>query len=664
MPTNWYSDVFRKMHFDLHTPGGVEQIATKFDGAQFARSLKEAHVEAVCFFSKCAYGWSYYPTEVGVTHPHLKRDLTGEALEACHREGIRFIAYYCIEILCPPQVEAHPEWLTQKADGEPIGDAGRVLACMNGPARHELFFPQLREIVGTYPVDGVFFDGYPALHHVCHCENCQELFGKEVPNDASHANWRDYLAWQRGRLHALCNESADVIHGARPGTLLGINWLACNRYVEPPPPRIDYLTADYPVSDNCALGTSYQLAGWSWRDIPCDVMNARMLHWWSDWTCRPAAALKTEFAACIARCGRTFLGDVLPLDTAMPDPDVLALAKDGFQFVQEREHLAKDATPVADVAIVISETDHLASGTGPNIDDSPIRGAFLALIENGLTVHLVLDTDLPDEISKYQTVVVPDQAVLAEDTVAAIRTFVENGGGLVVCGSTLTVLADVLGLHPGSPADFDRAYFRVPDDYADRLWPAYECARPKVLVHGQPAIVQLAGAQEVCRLIAPGPIYQVSSRPPGEPTDSPAVTVNAYGKGEAAFAALPLARDYWARGNPGAKHVLAGLVRLVTPDPTVEVEAPVSVEVTLAQQGNTRIVHLLGYHAERRSGQPPLVERLPTLADVSVRLRCDEAPSSVRQEPGGRALDFDLDGGVVSVRALPFEIHTAIVVEW
>ena len=47
------------------------------------------HVNQINIFAKCHHGWSYYPTQVGQTHPNLKFDLLGAQIEACHEIGVR-----------------------------------------------------------------------------------------------------------------------------------------------------------------------------------------------------------------------------------------------------------------------------------------------------------------------------------------------------------------------------------------------------------------------------------------------------------------------------------------------------------------------------------------------------------------------------------------------
>ena len=59
--------------------------------AQFAATMKSAHVNSVTVFAKCHHGHLYYNTARPERHPGLRRslDLLGEQIEALHREGIR-----------------------------------------------------------------------------------------------------------------------------------------------------------------------------------------------------------------------------------------------------------------------------------------------------------------------------------------------------------------------------------------------------------------------------------------------------------------------------------------------------------------------------------------------------------------------------------------------
>jgi len=89
---------FRQVHLDFHTSEHVEDIAAQFDPDDFARTLERARVNSVTCFARCHHGWIYYDTKINPErrHPHLKRNLLMEQIEACHKRNIRVPIYVTI----------------------------------------------------------------------------------------------------------------------------------------------------------------------------------------------------------------------------------------------------------------------------------------------------------------------------------------------------------------------------------------------------------------------------------------------------------------------------------------------------------------------------------------------------------------------------------------
>ena len=84
-------------------------MGVEFDAKEFVQTLKESSINSVTVFAKCHHGLSYYPTKVGEMHPHLKFDMLGQMIEACHKSGIRTPVYISV---CWDERAAdnHPEW--------------------------------------------------------------------------------------------------------------------------------------------------------------------------------------------------------------------------------------------------------------------------------------------------------------------------------------------------------------------------------------------------------------------------------------------------------------------------------------------------------------------------------------------------------------------------
>lgn len=131
---------FRQIHLDFHTSPAVPSVGEAFRASEFAEILKDAAVNSITIFAKCNQGMSYYPTKVGVMHPHLKFDLLGEMIEACHSQDIRTVIY--ISTMYDQYAwQHHGDWRVLDAEGREAGlfqetgplkaQLGRV--CINTP---------------------------------------------------------------------------------------------------------------------------------------------------------------------------------------------------------------------------------------------------------------------------------------------------------------------------------------------------------------------------------------------------------------------------------------------------------------------------------------------------------------------------------------------------
>lgn len=52
----------------------------------------------------------------------------------------------------------HPEWFSVSLEGTPVLFNDTAATCVNGPYQQEKSLEILEEVLGKYPVDGVFFN--------------------------------------------------------------------------------------------------------------------------------------------------------------------------------------------------------------------------------------------------------------------------------------------------------------------------------------------------------------------------------------------------------------------------------------------------------------------------------------------------------------------------
>ena len=122
MPKPAFQLPFRQIHLDFHTGPAVPDVGQDFDAREFARTMKRASVSSVTVFAKCHHGHLYYDTKRPERHPGLKRglDLTGQQVEALHREGIRAPIY--ISVQCDEYAaNTYPQWIARAENSAIIG---------------------------------------------------------------------------------------------------------------------------------------------------------------------------------------------------------------------------------------------------------------------------------------------------------------------------------------------------------------------------------------------------------------------------------------------------------------------------------------------------------------------------------------------------------------
>ncbi|HEX2184959.1 MAG TPA: alpha-L-fucosidase, partial [Chloroflexota bacterium] len=207
---------FRQLHLDFHNSAEIEGIAEDFDAHAFVDQLRRARINSVTCFAKCHHGYSYYPTKVGVRHPHLTRDLLGEQLEACHRAGMRVPAY--ITVVWDEYAAAnHQEWLQIDRQGREVGRGpldvqGWRWLCMNTPYA-DYVAAQTEEVLRLYPVDGIFFDIVMQSSPGCVCDSCRRLLASQGSDPADEGALRvQSLRIAREFMHRMTG----LVHSIRP----------------------------------------------------------------------------------------------------------------------------------------------------------------------------------------------------------------------------------------------------------------------------------------------------------------------------------------------------------------------------------------------------------------------------------------------------------------
>ena len=157
----------------------------RMDEARIAAQIEDLGANVLVVNVGGIYAW--YPTALPfhTVNPCLPKDhdLLEALLAACHARGIRVVARFDFSKASDRTYQMRPQWFARSADGSPqVVGAMRpgnwdllYTTCINSGYRNaELAAPALREALGRYDLDGVFFNAPHAPN--CHCEACKAKY--------------------------------------------------------------------------------------------------------------------------------------------------------------------------------------------------------------------------------------------------------------------------------------------------------------------------------------------------------------------------------------------------------------------------------------------------------------------------------------------------------
>ncbi len=289
-----------------------------------------------------------------------------------------------------------------------------------------------------------------------------------------------------------------------------------------------------------------------------------------------------------------------------------------IRFFRRNFEQFKDVKNIADVAVLHT---HASMGFS---NDRPWQSTMLfeqALIQAKVPFDVIFDDQLKD-LSRYKALVLADQECLSDAQLDLIRTFVNNGGGLVA-----TEHSSLYTEWRQRRADFglrDLFGVQAPPWAGRRAMEALTEVKSARLESGKGRVAYI---REVTPAIA---------KP----------------------ASVPMTSQYWAL--PLNHAALIAEVKWAAGGFTMDVEAPLTVVAEVQESGNGAfVVHLLNYGVERA----PLVRNI----GISLRLPPDRNAAKVRllspDGPAGEASGVTARGGRLEFRVPALRTYTLALVQ-
>ncbi|MFH0797305.1 MAG: alpha-amylase family protein [Candidatus Omnitrophota bacterium] len=676
----------RKLHFarrtlqlDFHTSGAIPDVGGKFDGREFVRRLKNAHIQSVNIFTRCHHGYCYYPSAVGPVHPGLKSiDLLGEQIKALSEAGLDYALYTSIAF-DEYTAEQHPEWCMQDKDGRLLKWAtkseegllfqpGWRFVCWNSPYR-EYFRRQVVELCERYVVKEMILDILWAPFGCC-CRYCLAGMKERGLDPKSEA---DVLEYSRLTARDFISEFSDLIRVRHPKAILWFNGrlrLDGKRERGPIPEleRMGHIGMEsLPTGtgfgyDHFALLVRYfQNTG-----LPMVSQTCRFhLNWGDFGGLKPQAALDYECLRMVSfgvTCG---VGDQLNPDGTM-EKAAYELIGRTYAKVKTIEEYAYPSEPVDEAGVVIPYED----GKPHNFWDdiySPIYGALRILMQMHIQFSFLDDAS---DFIRYPLIILPDNITLTDALIGKLESYLAGGGKILATGNSGLnaegsfalpgIQLKALGRNPYEP------YYIYPcgkflEVLADFDYVVYKIEKPAVMV-------QTLDNSYPILLRASEPYFNRSwdhfcshaQTPVARRSDRPEMI---YNNRNIIYIAPRLFDLYHKYAYWPYREIVRYALNLLLGERLVDSNLPTTAEVTLRRNGRYLVINILNYVPQRRAANLDIVEDVFPLVDITLRVKTGKRIQRVFSPSDGTEFTFESHGGKTCFTVPRIDGYRMVVLE-
>jgi len=657
-PASWYRNALVGLEVG---PTGAQwggdprdtTYASRFNGREIVEAARKAGAEYVVLWARDGE-WAYYDSKLMPKCPRLgSRDPLREGVEAAREAGLPLIAY-CVVQGGGWALREHPDWGMRDAEGHPI--EGRF--CLNSP--YLQFILGLLDEIATYGVDGFHVDmldqgfGPP---YGCWCDHCRARFaewfpGEEMPRSVSwDAAWDRMLEFRYRTCEAFEQAVTDHVKRHYPGKSIDFNY---HGY-----PPFSFETGQLPAR-HAAIGdfATCETGIWGFSPLavsltaefmraaagtkPYQVVMQRGVRMYHDQTNRPLNDLRWELFTLLSHGAQVTIVDKTPFEGQL---DPVAWRHYGLLFEEAKRYRDMfQGEPVWDVGLYFSaRTRDWWAREDKDRYFTSFYGAHKAMSYDHLTWGVVLDEQVtPEKLAAFPVLVLSDVAVVTEREEALFKTYVQNGGSLVICGVTgcydrygvrlkQGMLEDLIGAEIKSVIENRDNYvqldgsiresgFSLEEIYPD--WP-HLIYGPAVFYEprdARPYGMLRAGVRTARRVDG---FEQTAFPYPAGEAAGPAVLTRTLGKGR--VITLAVSPGYAAGSEyrtPEARRLLAQAVRAVRGPILVTVSAPEYVEAVVIRSAENRYrIQLCGYAAPPAGTDPKRPWLLPEMMTDAPRFR-------------------------------------------
>ena len=542
------------------------------------------------------------------------RDFFGECCAAAKKRGIHVIARMSPDLNWEDAVQAHPEWFQRDAQGQTVHhteDPRLFRTCMFSTYMTDYIPAIMREVNSLYDIDGIFTNAWPPLGAmpVCTCEQCRRLARPGTPDYWDQFNQRVLYLWKFYDGIAKEKKPASFYFANLGGgirstpnlKMLGeiCEWFQCDnqgRGGDDTPiwtcalqGRVCGAVQKGKMATN--VTGAWSTGGVRWRNSFKSPAEAQM---WLDQSVASGMVPYWHFIG-----GETGMGE---------DRRWLEPGRQYFQWTARHDRHLVNRRSVANIGVVMGQRTQLfyTPPRGATMAQF-VDGLYYALLEGRFLFDFVHEDNLaPENLKKYNALVLPNVALLSDQQCAQLRNYAAAGGSLLATFETSMYternqrradfgLADVFGVRRAGEvksttgnAWYARIERRHPilEGFTNTNWlPGAEHRLP-VEAAGDPVLTVVPGfVAYPPELAYPDPSH----------TTEPAVVLREKGSSRLAWFPGDIERTLWRSGHTDISRLLQNAIRWVAGAQPVRVAGDGVIETFAWETSAGFAVHVLNY---------------------------------------------------------------------
>ncbi len=639
------------LHFDFHAETRDSAVGKNLSEHSMDSLLSAVKPDFIQIDCKGHPGATSYPSKVpnATTAGRFYSDPLKFYRAVTKKHGVDLYLHYS-GVQDYAALKKHPRWSVIKADGT----RDEANTSVHGPYVDSLLIPQLKEIA-DYGATGIWIDGDCWATQLDYSPAAVAAFQAEtgiqnVPKSEKDPNYQAFRDFARRSFIRYVGHYADELHRSNPAFRIASNWAYSSMMPEPITANVDFLSGDLqPMNSVNAATLEARIMAPQGRmfNKPWDLQS------WSFWYGfgEPAVGgdqktpvhLMQEAAQIIALGGgfQSYFFENRDASISLGElPVMVSLSR----FVRARQPFCQGSVPVPQVAMVYADATMKKYDRELFSRNQAYRtqGVLTALLDSQLPVELLAEHHLTGRMAQYPVLVISQQDSLAPAFRQELLDYARQGGNLVVIGvETTKRFASELGIAPTGPATSTTKWVHFNNTTA--------------VLNGLFQPIKITGTAK--------PFGQMTRSEYGAPSGNIVATTTDFGQGKLIGIYADLSRDYEKYQSPKQRELVAALVRPLLPNPVATVSGSHLVHLVVNKLGGKLAVNLINTGGHHADPQVYTYDEVPPLQNLTVKIRADQKPKRIVQQPENKPLSFSYANGTATVAVPELAIHAILIVD-